>query len=76
MKAAMMLEDGYDPMFKLSLAAKDARLAAGAADELDLDLPMLEAIAERLTAAAEDHGDKDMAATYLVSAPTRRAAAR
>ena len=76
MKAKAMIEDSYDPMFKLSLAAKDARLAKQAAEEADLELPMLAAIAERLTAASGEHGDKDIAATYLVSGPSRKAAAR
>jgi len=58
-------------MFKLALAAKDARLALKAAQDADLDLPLVDAIAERLGAGAEEHGDKDMAATYLVSAPGR-----
>jgi hypothetical protein len=31
----------------------------------------VEAIAERLTAGSEEHGDEDLAATYLVSAPER-----
>jgi 3-hydroxyisobutyrate dehydrogenase len=69
LKAKAMIEDEFDPMFKLSLAAKDARLAADAANENGLDLPMLDAIAKRMTAASDDHGDKDMAATYLISAP-------
>jgi hypothetical protein len=30
---------------------------------------MLDAIAERMTAGADEHGDKDMAATYLTSTP-------
>jgi 3-hydroxyisobutyrate dehydrogenase len=30
---------------------------------------MLAAIAERMTEGAEEHGDKDMAATYLTSSP-------
>jgi 3-hydroxyisobutyrate dehydrogenase len=76
MKGAMMLERSFDPSFRLALAAKDARLAAKAADEAGLDLPLVAAIAERLTAGSDEHGDKDMAATYLVSSPERAAAAR
>lgn len=68
LKAGMMIDGDYDPSFKLSLAAKDARLAAEAASEAGLDLPMIEAIAERLAAASDEHGDKDMAATYLTAA--------
>jgi 3-hydroxyisobutyrate dehydrogenase len=76
MKGAMMLERSFDPSFRLALAAKDARLAAKAADEAGLNLPLVAAIAERLTAGSDEHGDKDMAATYLVSSPGRAAAAR
>jgi 3-hydroxyisobutyrate dehydrogenase len=71
MKGGMMLDREFPPSFKLGLAAKDARLAEQAAKDADLDLPLVEAIAERLTAGSEEHGDADMAATYLVSAPER-----
>jgi 3-hydroxyisobutyrate dehydrogenase len=67
MKGAMMLERDFPPSFKLGLAAKDARLAVRAAQDAQLDLPLVDAIAERLTSASEDHGDEDMAATYLAS---------
>jgi 3-hydroxyisobutyrate dehydrogenase len=70
-KGGMMLEREFPPSFKLGLAAKDARLAEQAAKDADLDLPLVAAIAERLTAGSEEHGDADMAATYLVSAPGR-----
>jgi 3-hydroxyisobutyrate dehydrogenase len=70
-KGGMMLERDFPASFKLALAAKDARLAAQAAEEAGLDLPLVAAIAERLSAGAEEHGDDDMAATYLVSAPER-----
>jgi 3-hydroxyisobutyrate dehydrogenase len=71
LKGGMMLEREFPPSFKLGLAAKDARLAEQAAKDADLNLPLVEAIAERLTAGSEEHGDADMAATYLVSAPPR-----
>lgn len=67
-KGQMMVERSFEPAFKLELAAKDARLLIEAAQQHDLDLPMLEAIRERLAEAAEEHGDKDMSATYLASA--------
>jgi 3-hydroxyisobutyrate dehydrogenase len=71
MKGGMMLDREFPPSFKLGLAAKDARLAEQAAKDADLDLPLVETIAQRLTAGSEEHGDADMAATYLVSAPGR-----
>ena len=76
LKGGMMLERSFEPSFKLALAAKDARLAVAAAEEAGLDLPLVETIAERLTTGAEEHGDEDMAATFLVSAPEPSAAAR
>jgi 3-hydroxyisobutyrate dehydrogenase len=70
MKGNAMIERNFEPMFRLELAAKDARLVAESAQRHGLDLPMLRAIAERMTEGVEQHGDKDMAATYLTS--TRR----
>jgi 3-hydroxyisobutyrate dehydrogenase len=69
MKAKAMNEGDYTPSFRLALAAKDAGLAADAASDAVLDLPMLEAIHERMAEAARDHGDEDMAATFLASRP-------
>jgi 3-hydroxyisobutyrate dehydrogenase len=71
LKGGMMLEREFPPSFKLELAAKDARLAAQAAGDAQLDLPLVDAIAARLTDGSEEHGDKDMAATYLVSSRAR-----
>ena len=71
MKGGMMLERDFPASFKLELAAKDARLASQAAEQANLDLPLVEAIAKRLTAASDQHGGEDLAATYLVSAPER-----
>ncbi|HEX3562362.1 MAG TPA: NAD(P)-dependent oxidoreductase [Solirubrobacterales bacterium] len=73
MKGRMMVERSFDPAFKLELAAKDAGLVLEAAQRHDLDLPMLEAIRARLAEAAEQHGEKDMSATYLASAPNQAA---
>jgi 3-hydroxyisobutyrate dehydrogenase len=75
MKGRMMVERSFEPSFKLELAAKDARLVVEAMERHDLDLPMLEAIRAQLEEAAREHGDEDMAAAYLASAPkqpTRR----
>lgn len=68
-KGKAMLEGDFEPSFRLALAAKDAGLALDAAASAGLELPMLKAIRERLDQAAAEHGDKDMAATYLLSAP-------
>jgi 3-hydroxyisobutyrate dehydrogenase len=69
MKGRMMIERSFEPAFKLELAAKDARLVLEAAQRHDLDLPMLDAIRSQLEEAAEEHGEKDMSAAYLASAP-------
>ncbi len=67
-KGEAMLSADFSPSFRLGLAAKDAGLAVEAAEAAGLRLPMLAAIRERLSAAAEEHGEKDLAATYLLSA--------
>jgi 3-hydroxyisobutyrate dehydrogenase len=69
MKGKMMIERTFEPAFKLELAAKDARLVLEAAERHDLDLPMLDAVRSQLEEAAEEHGEKDMSAAYLASAP-------
>lgn len=69
MKGKAIIERDFDPAFRLSLAAKDAGLVKQAIDRHDLDLPILEAIERRLVEGIEEHGDKDMSATYLTSAP-------
>jgi 3-hydroxyisobutyrate dehydrogenase len=70
MKGKAMLQRDFTPSFRLALATKDARLALDAAESADLELPMLEAICRRMAAAARDHGDEDLAAVYLASAPS------
>ena len=74
-KGRMMIERSFEPSFQLKLAAKDARLVLEAMERHEIELPMLEAIKEQLERAAAEHGDQDMAATYLASAP-RQAAGR
>jgi 3-hydroxyisobutyrate dehydrogenase len=69
MKGKAMIDQSFEPSFKLELAAKDARLVLDAAERHGLDLPMLETIKERLEEAADEYGEKDLAATYLASAP-------
>jgi 3-hydroxyisobutyrate dehydrogenase len=71
MKGKAMTERDFTPDFRLALAAKDAGLARRAAEERDLDLPLVEALARRFAVAAREHGDKDFSATYLVSTPKR-----
>ena len=71
LKAGAMIDRSFEPSFRLALAAKDARLVQEAAERHDLELPLLEVVAERLAEGVANHGDEDVAATYLTSAPTR-----
>jgi 3-hydroxyisobutyrate dehydrogenase len=71
MKGRVMTGRDFAPDFRLALAAKDAGPVRRAAEEYDLDLPLIEAIARRFAEAAKEHGDKDFSATYLVSTPNR-----
>jgi 3-hydroxyisobutyrate dehydrogenase len=73
LKGRMMIERSFDPSFKLELAAKDAALVLEAMERHDLDLALLETIREQLEESAREHGEKDMAATFLASAPKQRA---
>jgi 3-hydroxyisobutyrate dehydrogenase len=69
MKGQAMIKRDFTPSFRLALAAKDGALVADSARRHGLDLPLVTAIAGRLGQAAGDHGDQDIAATYLISAP-------
>jgi len=68
-KGSAMIERSFPPAFKLALAHKDASLVTDAARLHDLDLPLVTAICSRLAEGVAEHGDKDMAATFLTSAP-------
>ena len=70
-KGKAMTTREFTPAFRLALAAKDAGLARRAAEERNLDLPLIEALARRYAEAAKEHGDKDFSATYLLSTPNR-----
>jgi 3-hydroxyisobutyrate dehydrogenase len=71
-KGQAMVERGFAPDFRLTLAAKDAGLARDAAQASQLDLPLVDAIARRLAEGAKEHGDEDFSATYLLSARRER----
>jgi 3-hydroxyisobutyrate dehydrogenase len=72
-KAEAMTSRDFTPSFRLKLAAKDAGLVTDAAWQHGLSLPVLEAIARRLSQAAAGHGDHDISATYLASLPEHAA---
>lgn len=67
-KGTMMIERSFPAQFALRLAAKDAALVVDAGRRGGRHLPVAEAIAGRLAQAAAEHGDEDMAATFLLSA--------
>ncbi|MFJ8110929.1 NAD(P)-dependent oxidoreductase [Streptomyces sp. NPDC096132] len=68
-KAAMVLDDRLSPaQFAVETAAKDARLIVEAGRRNGVRLDVAAASAERLErAAAQGHGDEDMAAAYFAS---------
>jgi 3-hydroxyisobutyrate dehydrogenase len=71
LKANAMIDRDFESSFALKLATKDARLASESARKHELDLPVLDAIAERMQQAVPEHGDEDLSATFLTSAPRR-----
>jgi 3-hydroxyisobutyrate dehydrogenase len=68
-KGKAILERNFEPMFRLTLAAKDAGLVEESADRHDVEVPLFSVIREQMSRAAEEHGDEDMSATYFASAP-------
>jgi 3-hydroxyisobutyrate dehydrogenase len=67
-----MIDRSFEPAFRLALAAKDGRCVVEAAEQYDIDLPLVTAVAARLEEAVAEHGDKDLAATFLTSAQAAR----
>lgn len=70
MKGKAIMQRDFEPSFRLKLAAKDASLVQEAAERHGLDLPLVRAIRARFDQAVPEHGDEDMSATYLTSAPS------
>jgi 3-hydroxyisobutyrate dehydrogenase len=70
MKGKAMVDRNFDPAFSLKLAAKDAALVVESGERHNLDLPLFATIRQRLAEGAKEHGDEDMSATYLTSAPS------
>jgi 3-hydroxyisobutyrate dehydrogenase len=65
------MERNFDPSFRLTLAAKDARLIEESAHRHEIDVPLFSTIRRRLAEGAKEHGDEDFCATYLTSAPNQ-----
>jgi 3-hydroxyisobutyrate dehydrogenase len=72
-KSKAIMERNFEPSFRLTLAAKDARLIEESAQRHGIDAPLFSTIRRRLAEGAKDHGDEDFSATYLTSAPRRDA---
>jgi 3-hydroxyisobutyrate dehydrogenase len=68
-KAKAIMERSFEPAFRLTLAAKDARLIEESAQRHDIDVPLFSTIRRRLAEGAKEHGDEDFSATYWTSAP-------
>ncbi|OIJ63831.1 NAD(P)-dependent oxidoreductase [Streptomyces mangrovisoli] len=68
-KSALVLEDRLTPpSFAVTTAGKDARLIVGAGERHGVRLDVAAAAAARFErAAAQGHGDEDMAAAYFAS---------
>ncbi|WP_369173116.1 NAD(P)-dependent oxidoreductase [Streptomyces sp. R28] len=68
-KTGLVLNDGLTPaQFAVTTAAKDARLIVAAGERYGVRLDVAAASAERFErAAAQGHGDEDMAAAYFAS---------
>jgi 3-hydroxyisobutyrate dehydrogenase len=73
-KGRAMIQRKFDPSFRLALAAKDAGLVEAAAQRHDVDLPLVATIRRRFDEAVPEHGDEDLSATFLMSAPSGAAA--
>lgn len=69
LKAKAIAERNFEPSFTLKLAAKDAGLVEEAARRHDVELPVVGAIRRRMEEGIPEHGEQDMSATFLTSAP-------
>ena len=67
--AGLMLQQHYEPGFKLALGLKDVQLALDAAKSFAVPMPTVSLLRERLLKGVEQgNGEKDLAALALVSA--------
>jgi 3-hydroxyisobutyrate dehydrogenase len=71
LKGRMMIERSFEPSFSLALAAKDAALVQETAVRHGIELPLVATIRERLELGAREHGDEDIAATFMTLAGDR-----
>ncbi|HUA50272.1 MAG TPA: NAD-binding protein [Solirubrobacteraceae bacterium] len=69
LKGKAIMERNFEPSFRLTLAAKDARLIEQSAQRHRVDVPLFSTIRRRMAEGAKEHGDEDFSATYWTSAP-------
>ena len=71
LKGKAMIQRAFDDVsFRLALARKDGDLLLVAAEDVGLQLPIMEAAVQRMRRIEDEHGDEDMASTYWASAPS------
>jgi 3-hydroxyisobutyrate dehydrogenase len=70
-KIGEMRDHSYPAGFPVRLAVKDLELAREVPDSSHVDLPLLDAVLERVTDAMESHADDDLAAVYELAPATR-----
>jgi len=68
-KSKAIMERNFEPAFRLTLAAKDAKLIEESAQRHEIDVPLFSTIRRRMAEGAQVHGDEDFSATYWTSAP-------
>jgi len=71
LKGRAITARNFEPAFRLTLAAKDARLIEESAQRHEIDVPLFSTIRRRMAEGAKEHGDEDFSATYWTSAPKR-----
>jgi 3-hydroxyisobutyrate dehydrogenase len=69
-KGKAILEHNFEPMFRLSLAAKDAGLIEESAERHGIEVPLFGVVRRQMRKAAQEHGDDDMCATYFATTPS------
>jgi 3-hydroxyisobutyrate dehydrogenase len=74
LKGQAMIQRDFEPSFSLKLAAKDASLVQRSAQRHHLDLPLVGTVCSRFQEGIEQHGDEDLSATFLTSAPAKTGA--
>ncbi len=70
-KLGEMRRHEYPAGFPVRLAVKDLGLVREVSEESRVEMPMLDAVLQRMQAIADGHGDDDLAAVYEAGLPAR-----